>query len=314
MRTIKNLSSSVQGIVCLLLALVCLTVSDAIIKWLSSTYPLHQITLARGTVALALVLTFAHLYGGLSQLRTQRLKLHLLRGMLLVLANIFFFLGLSVMPMATTVTLFYCGPFFICLLARIVLGEPVGAIRWLAISIGMSGVIVIADPGSGDFSWSVGLPILAALTYSLMVMLTRKLAVSDSASSMSFYIQVCFVCSSVIIGLSIGHGHFNVFDQPTLDFLLRAWLWLDPGAVQLLFGCGLASAAGAYLLSQSYRVAHASVVAPFEYCSLPMAIAVGLIVWGDIPIWRDCFGSLLIVGSGLSMVYFESHKRRKLAA
>ncbi len=296
-------------------ALMFLTVSDATIKWLSSSYALHEITLIRAIFALVLVVLFAKFFGGLSQLRSQRLGLQLLRGFMLVLANIFFFLGLSVMPLATTVALFYCGPFFICLLAKVVLGEPVGVFRWLAITSGMFGVIVIAQPGSSEFNWSVLLPVAAALTYSLMVMMTRKLAISDSAESMSFYIHVSFIWFSVLSGFVIGNGQFNIFDHQTLNFLLRAWYWPSAADFQLLLLCGVASAGGAYMLSQSYRMAQASFVAPFEYVSLPFAIAVGFIVWGDLPTLRDYLGSTLIVSSGLAMVFLETHmRRRKLIA
>ncbi|MDE0308486.1 MAG: DMT family transporter [Acidiferrobacterales bacterium] len=309
-RIINNLSQNVQGIVCLIFALLCLTVSDAIIKWLSSTYALHEITLIRALFALTMVVVFAKYFGDLSRVRTRRLGLHLIRGFMLVLANIFFFLGLSVMPLATTVALFYCAPFFICILARVILHEPVGLPRWMAIAAGMLGVVVIAQPGGTDFSWSVFLPVGAAFTYSLMVMMTRKLAISDSAESMSFYIQACFLIFSLLSGLLIGDGRFNTFDHPTLDFLLRAWLWPSLKDFQILLICGAASAAGTYLLSQSYRIAQASVVAPFEYVSLPFAIAVGFIVWGDLPGLSDYIGSALIVCSGLVVVYFEARLRR----
>ncbi len=312
MRFLRQTSRSVQGVLCLLFALVCLTASDAIIKWLSSHYPLHEITFIRALVGLILVLVFAHCFGGLSQLRTQRIGLHLLRGSLLVLANVFFFLGLSVMSMATTVTLFYCAPFFICLIAKVILGEPVGFQRWLAIGVGMVGVVIIAQPGNDDFSWSVFLPVLAALTYSLMVMLTRKMAMSDSAGSMSFFIQVSFISLSLLSGLFVGHGQFNVFDEAALEFLLRAWYWPEFAHLKLFIICGVAAAAGAHLLSQSYRLAQASVVAPFEYASLPFAIAVGFLVWGDLPGLRDYLGSALIVFSGLAVLYIDVRIRRKM--
>lgn len=310
MQVFSRLSQNVQGIACLIPALVFLTLSDSIIKWLSPVYPLHEITLFRAVVALVLVLVFTHFSGGLSTLRTRRPMLHLFRGLLLVLANMFFFVGLSVMPLAEVVALFFTAPLFICLLARPVLGEAVGLPRWLAIAAGMLGVLVMVEPGSTGFTWAAVLPVLAALTYSLMVMVTRKLGMTDTAGTMTFYIQVAFILVSVPSGLLIGHGGFNVFDQATLDFLLRAWQW--PGFVdfQLMLACGAVVAAGAYLLSQSYRIAQASVVAPFEYTSLPFAVIVGYLVWGDLPGMRDILGSLLIIGSGLLVVYVESRITR----
>lgn len=310
MRKSRQVNQNTQGILCLVVALVFLTISDSIIKWLSPVYPLYEIMFFRAVVALALVLGFTYFVGGLSQLRTRRPGLHFLRGFLLVLANAFFFLGLSTMPLATVVTLFYSAPLFICLVAKPILGESVGLFRWLAIFVGMIGVVIMANPGSTEFTWSVFLPVLAALTYSMVVMMTRKLGISDSASTLAFYIQISFLLVGAVNGLLIGHGKFNVFDQTALDFLLRAWQWPGVTDIQLIFWCGIASAVGAYLLSQSYRLAEASLVAPFEYTSLPFAIAVGFVVWGDLPGVREYIGSALIITSGLVVIYFDARLRQ----
>ena len=310
MQAFTRLSLNTQGILCLMGAVFFLTFSDSIIKWLSPDYPLHEITLFRAIFAMVIVFGFVHLEGGMGTLKTRRPMLHLFRGMLLVFANMFFFLGLSVMPIAEVVALFFTAPLFICLLARPVLGEHVGLSRWLAIFIGLAGVIVMVRPGAGGFHWSSILPVCAAFMYALMQMVTRKLGMRDSAGALTFYIQIAFILISVLSGLIIGDGRFNNFDEPTLAFLFRAWHWPTPFDLGLLAVCGVVVAFGAYLLSQSYRLAQASVVAPFEYTSLPFAVVVGFIVWGDLPGLQEIVGSLMIVGSGLLVVFFESRAQR----
>ena len=307
----SRFSGNIQGILCLLGALVFLTVSDATIKWLSPAYPLHQLTLIKAAIALALILAFVHFFGGLSQLKTQRPWMHLLRGMALVVSDAFYFLGLSVMPMATAIALFFCTPLFVCLSAKAFLGEKVGFVRWTAIAVGMAGVIVIAQPGGAEFTWNVIFPVLSALTYALMVLMTRKLALSDSAQSMSVYILISFIAVSVVAGIFIGNGRYDVFSQVALQFLLRAWHWPGFTVYQLLMICGVATAVGIYLLSQSYRIADASVVVPFEYASLPLTIAAGFLVWGDLPSLRDYIGSALIIASGMVVVNYEIRMSRK---
>ncbi|MGI9318024.1 MAG: DMT family transporter, partial [bacterium] len=261
--------------------------------------------------AMVIVFVFVHLEGGLVTLKTRRPALHLFRGMLLVLANMFFFLGLSVMPLTEVVALFFTAPLFICLLAKPVLGERVGLARWLAIFIGLIGVFVMVRPSADGFSWASVLPVLAALTYASMQMVTRKLGMRDTAGALTFYVQVAFIIVSVLSGLAIGDGRFNHFEEPTLAFLFRAWYWPNTYDLGLLALCGLVVAFGAYLLSQSYRLAQASVVAPFEYTSLPFAVIVGFVVWGDLPGSDEMIGSLLIVGSGLLVVFFESHSKKR---
>ena len=218
------LSDNTKGILCLMGSLVFLTVSDSIVKWLSPRYALHEIMLFRGCFAMVLVMVFVRFEGGLEALRTRRPLLHLLRGVLLVIANMFFFLGLATMPLAETVALFFMAPVFICLLARPVLGETVGAARWAAVTIGLIGVVVMMRPGSEVFRLTSLLPVMAALTYAAMQMVTRKLGIRERAATMTFYIQVAFIGVGSLMGLTIGDGNLNKFENPTFEFLLRAWV------------------------------------------------------------------------------------------
>ena len=292
-------------------ALGGLTISDSIIKWLSPDMPLHQITLFRSCFALILVMVIVQLEGGLVTLKTRRPVLHFVRGSMLVLANMFFFIGLAAMPLAETVALFYTAPLFICLLSQPVLGEKVGLRRWLLIGVGMIGVIVMLRPGSEVFQMVSLLPIMAALCYAIMTMMTRKLGIRESGGALTFYIQIAFIVISSVVGWVIGDGRFDVSDNQSLHFLTRAWFWPSMVQWQLLLLCGLIVALGGYLLSQAYRLGEAPAVAPFEYASLPFALVVGYYLWGDWPDWPAFVGTGLIIGSGLLVVYLENRERAR---
>ena len=229
MTYLKTLNRNTQGILCLVAALAFLTVSDSIIKWLSAGLPLHEIMLFRGLFAMILVFIFIHLEGGLKTLKTRRPLLHFVRGSMLVLANMFFFLGLAVMPLAETVSLFYTAPLFICILSQPVLGERVGLSRWLVIFAGLVGVIIMLRPGSEVFRSISLLPVLAALSYAVMTMMTRKLGMHEKASALTFYIQLAFIVISSIVGLAIGDGRFDTYHSEAIGFLLRAWELAQPG-------------------------------------------------------------------------------------
>lgn len=311
MRVVNALSKNTQGVLCLVAALACLTLSDSIIKWLSPELPLHQITLFRSCFALILVLLFVQLEGGLKLLRTRRPVLHFARGSMLVLANMFFFLALAAMPLAETVTLFYTAPLFICILSQPVLGEKVGLSRWFVIVMGMIGVIIMLRPGTELFRLISILPVLAALCYASMTMMTRKLGLQETAGTLTFYIQLAFIVISSLVGLGIGDGSLDQYDSTALSFLLRAWAWPDLGQWQLLIICGAIVSFGGYLISQAYRIGEASAVAPFEYASLPFALIVGYYLWGDWPDWRAFVGTGLIISSGLLVVYLENRAQRK---
>ncbi len=306
MRLFKSLSHNSQGVLCLIGAVAFLSISDSIIKWLSPRYALHEIMLIRALFAMVVVLAIVQLEGGLKLLKTRRPVLHFFRGSLLVLANVFFFLGLATLPFAETVALFFVAPLFICILSLPVLGEKVGPSRWLVIFIGLCGVVVMVRPGAEVFALTSLLPILAALSYAIMQMMTRKLGIHEKAGTLTFYIQFAFIVISSIIGLSIGDGRLNMMDNPTSEFLLRAWSWPPIADLGLLALCGLIVAFGGYLLSQAYRLGQASAVAPFEYSSLPFALIIGYYLWGDWPDWISFVGSGLIIFSGLLIVYIEN--------
>jgi drug/metabolite transporter (DMT)-like permease len=305
-------SNNTRGIFCLMGSLVFLTISDSIVKWLSPSYALHEIMLFRGCFAMLLVMLFVYLEGGLKILKTRRPLLHLFRGLLLVFANLFFFLGLATMPLAETVALFFMAPVFICLLAKPVLGETVGWPRWVAIVIGLVGVIVMLRPGAEIFRTSSLLPIMAALIYAAMQMVTRKLGMQEKAVTMTFYIQVAFIVMGSFMGLIFADGSYNTHDNPTFEFLFRAWAMPTQSDLLLLILCGLIVACGGYLISQAYRIAQASVVAPFEYTSLPLGRVMGYILWGDWPDFTSFVGSSLIVASGLLIAFYENRVIREV--
>lgn len=308
---LSSLNNNTRGIICLIGALGSLTISDSIIKWLSADMALHQITLFRSLFALLAVMVFVYLEGGLVTLKTKRPLLHFVRGSTLVLANMFFFIALAAMPLAETVVLFYTAPLFICLLSQPVLGERVGTQRWIVIVVGMIGAIVMLRPGSDVFKLVSLLPIMAALCYAVMIMMTRKLGLQESAGALTFYIQIAFIVISSVVGIAIGDGGFNVYDSSSLEFLLRAWYWPSLHQFQLLLLCGLIVACGGYLISQAYRLGEAPAVAPFEYASLPFALIIGYYLWGDWPDWPAFVGTGLIIGSGLLVVYLENRGQKK---
>lgn len=310
METIQRSRRTVLGILCVAGAVAVLSASDSIIKWLSPKYALHEIMLLRTCVALLVTMVFVQLEGGVRILLTHKLGLHVLRGFLLVVANMCFFLALATMPFADAVAIFFVAPLFISALSQPVLGERVGFVQWLAVVAGLVGVIIMLRPGFGVVAIESFLPLMAAFAYACLQMLTRLIGVTDKAATLSFYIQVVFLFVSLAVGLAIGDGRFSGSQNATLDFLLRAWVWPSQADLLLLALCGLLVAFGGYLLSQAYRIAEAAVISPFEYVGLPFAVFWGYQLWGDWPDAYTLIGSVFIVGGGLVVFYHESRRVR----
>lgn len=306
------------AIAVLLLGMTAISVQDVLIKLLSGGYPLHQIVFARSAIAVCVTLVLVHVEGGFAILRTETPGLHILRGLLVVAANMTYFAALAVLPIAEATALFFVAPLLITVFAAFFLGETLGPRRLAAIAIGFAGVAMIAlaeDAGAIGAAPTVVylLPIAAAVFYALMQVMTRRLGLSAKASALAVYIQLTFIVVSIAIGLMVGHGRFaEGVENESLVFLLRAWR-LPEGNDWLLFaGIGALSAIIGYALSYAYKMADAGVVAPFEYVALPLAVVWGLLVWGELPSTVAMIGIALIMGAGVYVFVRERARGRPL--
>ncbi len=303
------------GIACAIGAGFFFSVNDVVIKFLSGDYPLHQVVLLRATIGMAVLLgLLAPLSGGFAQLKTRRLGAHLIRGLCVVFANMTFFLGLAVMPLADAVAIFFVSPLVITTFSVVFLGEAVGPRRWIAVVIGMIGVLIVIRPGSAAFQIASLFPLAAAVGYAFLHILTRKIGGTESAVTMTFYIQLVFIAVSAGIGLGFGNGWLSGGGNPSVEFLFRAWIWPDPGDLWLFVVIGVASTGGGYLISQAYRLCKAGLAAPFEYVALPMAIFWGYSVFGEWPDAMTWAGVALILTGGLYMFWREALADRRLAS
>ena len=155
---------------------------------------------------------------------------------------------------------------------------------------------------------------MAALTYALNQVLTRRLGVTSKASAMAVYIQAMFIVVSAGFFLVAGDGQYaEGVQNPSVIFLLRAWVWPEGVDQYLFLGLGANSAIIGYAISQAYRMADAATVAPFEYVGLPLAIFWGWMIWGELPGPWIMAGIVLIVGSGL-FVFLREHQKKRFVA
>ena len=304
------------GIACVVAAVSILVLQDSLIKWLSGDYPLHEIVLVRAVSAVCVTLFAMRLEGGIHLLRTRRLGLHLVRTGLLIVANSAFFLALAAMTIAEATSILFVAPLLITALSALMLNETVGPRRWAAVCVGLAGVIVMLRPGEGALELVAVLPLVAAAAYALMQIITRRLGTTERASTIAFYAQSGFIVVSIVIGLVAGHGRFAPEDDPSLAFLLRAWTVPSVPDAALFLGIGVLNGIGGYLMSQAYRISKPSVLAPFEYVALPMAVAWGVVFFGDWPALVTYAGMALICGSGLYVLHREAvvGRRRRRAA
>lgn len=307
------------GIAFILVGMVVISINDMLIKRLSGDYPLHQIIFIRSTIGLCFTLLLVQMEGGWTILRTRRPGLHVVRGLLVVVSNMTYFVALAALPLADATALFFAAPLFITLLSIPILGEKVGPLRIGAVAVGFLGVVIMQRPWHSGETLELSrivllLPVFSALTYAMMQLMTRKLGATTRASALAVYIQVMFIAVSIGFFLVAGDGRFaDGSDSASVRFLLRAWVrpagtdWLP------LIGLGLNSALVGYCLAQAYRLSDAATVAPFEYIGLPLAVFWGWTLWGELPDLAVWIGMALIVAAGLFVFLREQQKARRVA-
>lgn len=295
-----KLTNSAKGILCILVGVSLLSIQDMTVKQISDSFSLWQIVLVRCSVALLItIVVFAPLEGGFHTLKTNRKGLQLLRGTAFAASNIIFFLSLASLSFPVAVVTFFTVPLIITLMAIPFLGESANPVKLLLVALGFIGALLVIQPGLSGFQITALLPLVAAIAYAIMALLTRGLAATESAASLALYTQICLLVMSGLGVLLLGDGRLASGDDPTTLFLLRAWVWPGPLEWLMLCGIGLINAIAVYLITQGYRIADVSRVAPFEYVAIPLSVLWGVMFWGDWPNLLAWIGTLCIVIAGL---------------
>ena len=296
----------------IVIAHVLFTTSDMGIKMISGDYALHQIILTRSSVAILFtLLVFVPLEGGIKNLLTKQLTLHILRGFGIGIANLCFFSSLISLPLGEAMAIFFIAPVLISLLSVFILKEKGHLESWLAVLVGLIGVLLILRPSFEDFNPATILPLIAALAYAMVQIITCKLGEKEKASTMAFFVQLNLIVFSAVFGLFFGDGTLANPSQPIINFIFRVWIlpsWIDG---LIMCGLGLLNGIGIYFISQAYRNSRAIVIAPFEFVAIPLAIFWSIIIFGDWPDIVSWLGILLIAGAGLFIIFHENSKNRK---
>lgn len=290
---------------------IVLSCNDLAIKALSGGYALHQVMLIRAAISLAIILGVIRVSGGgFGQLLTRRPLEHLFRVSIVMISNITYFVGLSLMPLADAVATAFVAPMLVTLMSALVLGEKVGPRRWAAVAVGMAGVLVMTRPGAGVIQPAAVLVLISALCYASSHMMTRRMRGTESAMTLNFFVHCGFILVSLCFGLVVGDGHLAQPPGSTWEFLLRPWHWPPSGDWWAFALTGIAVGAGGLMMSQAYRTSEAALVAPFEYVGMPMAIFWGIAFFGTWPDLTAWIGIALICGAGLYTLWRETARRK----
>jgi len=280
-------SSNLRGILSMIMAVATFSVMDVTMKRLVETYPAMQVTFLRAAASLPFLLLATGLFGRWSDLVPRRVLLHVVRGLLAVMTLWFFVYAVSLLSLADTYTIFMSAPLLITALAVPMLHEHVGWRRWVAVLVGMAGVIIVLKPSGTGLITIGGLAALAsAVGYALSAITIRILLRTDSGAATIFW-SLLFVTA---IAGSVAAFHW-------VPLRWEHWPWIA--------GVGLSGALGQHFITYAFRLAAPPVVAPIEYTALLWGMLFDWLLWATVPGARMLLGASIIVASGLYIIYRE---------
>ena len=257
---------------------------DTLVKLLSERMTIPEILFLRGMMSIVLVSLLASVGGWRSSIRTLAHPAVLLRGALEVATVFAYLFGIANLPLAVANTLIFTSPLWGVALGGLVLRERLGPARLLAVALGFAGMLFVTDPLGAETSWWVALPLLAALLQALGDLVTRRIDPAIPTNS----ITVTTLTMMALGGGAASIGHLRMPEWTELGLLAV-------GAVLIVM------AYACYI--RAFRIGEMSFAASFKYVSIPLTMAIGWLVWGDLPTPWMLFGAVLIVMAGVVIVW-----------
>lgn len=286
-----------RGIGLKILSVAVFTAMAACIKAAAiAGVPPGQAVFFRSLFAIPVILVWLVLQHDLAHgLSTRNPMGHLWRGLVGGAAMACGFTALGLLPLPEVTAIGYAAPLLIVIFAAMFLGEEVRLFRLSAVLLGLIGVVIVLSPRLSVTSietasqWeTLGAmtALMGAILAALAQVFIRKLVQVETTAAIVFYFSV----TTTILSLF------------TIPF---GWIWPDPLTVGLLVSAGLFGGLGQILLTSSYRFAPTSVIAPFEYVSMLMAIGIGYVAFSEVPTGRTLAGAALVVAAGLFIIWRE---------
>lgn len=283
-----------------LVSVLLFAVMSVLVRYVGERFPLGQVVFFRSAFAILPVVAIYAWRGELAgAVRTGRLFGHVGRGLISVASMFLNFAALARLPLVDATAISFASPLITVALAAFVLKERVRIYRWSAVAVGFGGVIVMLWPYlnvgalvAGSTATTVGAAcgMTAAFTNAGSVIQTRRLTDSETTSSIVFYFSLICALAGLV----------------SLPFA-----WQPPSAVELtaLIAIGLIGGLSHIFLTESYRYAPASMVAPFDYVALLWAFLFGYMLFDETPTIHVYFGAAIVAASGLYVIWREQRLR-----
>jgi drug/metabolite transporter (DMT)-like permease len=291
------LSPNLRGSLLMAVAMAGFSVNDAIAKFLTVQMHFSQVMMLRGLFASVLIGALAVHQGALRPLRLLLVPSVALRISGEIGGSALFLVAVSALPLANVTAIVQSLPLVMTCGAVLILGEPVGWRRWLAIAAGFVGVLIIVRPGAEGFSQFTLVALLSVLFYATRDLVTKQIPVEIPTLFVTLLTAVAVTLAGAV--LTVLHGSWSV-----PSFHLLALLVLTAVMTLIGFQCVILA----------LRVGDVSSVAPMRYSQMLYAMLLGYLVFGDVPDTMMALGASIIVLSGIYTFHRERVRDRLLAA
>src|SRR5262245_17670075 len=259
------------------------TSGDTIVKWLSGSYPVHQVLAIRCLIGIPILGLIVNSNASLRSLWGPGTGLSLTRGLIMSSAFLAYILSIAAMPMADSVAIYFTMPLFVAVIAGPMLGERVRWHRWIAIVGGFIGVMVMINPGSGVLEPASLLALYSAIGYAISQTLARRVMRTVPPAAMAFHANATYLAVAVSLALIFAVFDMGHVENKSLAFLTRQWQWPPFSDLAAMLLVGITVAIAMVLFAMAYKSAESSFVAPFEYSAMFWAALFGFLVFRDVP-------------------------------
>ena len=302
--------SAPRGIALKVAAVTLFMVMSACIKAVQPALPPGEAVFGRSLFALPVVIGWLWWRRDLAHgLSTRNPVGHVWRGLVGTGAMLCGFGALGLLPLPQVTAIFYAIPVFTVILAVVFLRERIRVFRMSAVAMGVVGVVIVVWPditaadgfataGEAQAMRTLGaaLALTSAFLGGVAQVVIRRLVETEETAAIVFYFQL----SATVFGLLTLPLAF-AFETT----FLRPWVWPGPQALALLVAAGLLGGMGQILHTASYRYADASVIAPFEYASIVLAVAIGYVAFAEVPTTSTLVGAAIVVAAGVFIIWRE---------
>ncbi len=307
---VPGMSVSWRAVGMILFAMGCFAVQDVVVKLVATEVSLWQMQAIRSVAVVVLLGIAVRTMGRARELWPRRLFWPALRAVLMCGAYLFFYASLPYLDLAKAASAFFIGPLLITVFAALLLGEPIGPRRVVAVGVGFIGVICIVQPGLDGWEPLAVLPVLAAICYALAVVMTRWRCREDPGFALTMVHNVLYALIGFLGLIVFGLVTVDAETRALNPFLTSGWLPLALPVLMWLLLTACTHIGGVLTSIWAYQKAEASHLAPFEYSYLVMMGVMDYLVWGVLPTGATLTGMILICGAGGFVAWREGRPAR----